>query len=273
MSGNDTGARGFPAFTARRGSQVRGQSWWGRAWADALEDTSLGERTLKKGRACARTGRLGPITVSPGRLATTGHDGDTPFTTVLTLEQLDEDDWELLWEKAADRPDVIEQLLAGDLPPDLLEAAEDARVRLLPGYGDLEADCDCDAFDHPCEHTAALCYQLSWLLDDDPTLLLLLRGRGAQQVREEVRAAVLMQAIVGSLGEEEAEVELPDGTPAEEVFGRRPAPLPDLPPLPAPPARQDAADPLERLVADAAVRARELLAYAHGLDDQAGAPG
>ncbi|WP_224277256.1 SWIM zinc finger family protein [Streptomyces sp. LS1784] len=284
MSGDETGARGFPAFAACRGSRARGQSWWGKAWADALEDTSLDEETLKKGRAYARTGRLGPITVSPGRVSTTGYEGDTPFRTVLTLEELDEDEWELLWEKTAERPDVTDELLAGELPPDLLEAAEDARVRLLPGYGDLEADCECDAFDHPCKHAAALCYQVSWLLDEDTMMLLLLRGRGVQEAREELRSVLLMQAIVGGLGDEDADgaqeeakagpkadtAQLPDGTPAEEVFGREPAALPGLPPLPGPPVRQDAslagagADPLEQLVTDAAVRARELLAYTHG---------
>ncbi|MFJ9446247.1 SWIM zinc finger family protein [Kitasatospora sp. NPDC101235] len=285
MSGDETGARGFPAFAARRGSRARGQSWWGKAWADALEDTSLDEETLKKGRAYARTGRLGPITVSPGHISTTGYEGDTPFRTVLTLEELDEDEWELLWEKTAERPDVTDELLAGELPPDLLEAAEDARVRLLPGYGDLEADCECDAFDHPCKHAAALCYQVSWLLDEDTMLLLLLRGRGAQEAREELRSVLLMQAIVGGLGDEDADgaqeeeakagskaaaAQLPDGTPAEEVFSREPAALPELPPLPGPPVRQDASlagvgsDPLEQLVTGAAVRARELLAYTHG---------
>ncbi|NXY96128.1 SWIM zinc finger family protein [Streptomyces sp. BR123] len=295
-SGDETGARGFPAFAARRGSRARGRSWWGKAWADALEGTSLDEESLKKGRAYARTGRLGPITVSPGRISTTGYEGDTPFRTVLTLEELDDAEWESLWEKTAERPDATDELLAGELPPDLLEAAEDARVRLLPGYGDLEAECDCGAFDHPCKHAAALCYQASWLLDEDTMLLLLLRGRGAQEAQEELRSVLLMQAIVGSLGDgdgdgdadgAEAEAEagsqaaaaqLPDGTPAEEVFGREPAALPELPPLPGPPVRQAVssaaagADPLEQLVTGAAVRARELLAYALGFTAEPPAP-
>ncbi|MFF4173843.1 SWIM zinc finger family protein [Streptomyces sp. NPDC001744] len=298
MSGDETGARGFPAFAARRGGRARGQSWWGRAWADALEDTSLDEEALKKGRAHARAGRLGPITVSPGRVSTTGYEGDAPFRTVLTLERLDEDDWEALWEKAADRPDVADGFLAGELPPDLLEAAEDARVRLLPGYGDLEADCDCDAFEHPCKHAAALCYQVSWLLDEDATLLLLLRGRDAEEAREELRSVLLMRAIIGDLGdlddedddEEDADAEedateeegtavpLPDGVPAEDAFAREPAALPGLPPLPGPPPGRDAssagagADPLEELVTTAAVRARELLAHIHGFTAEPPAP-
>ncbi|MCZ0982668.1 hypothetical protein O1L60_37395 [Streptomyces diastatochromogenes] len=46
---------------------------------------------------------------------------------------------------------------------------------LLPGIGDLEAECGCEAWDH-CPHTAALCYQVARLLDEDPFVLLLMRG-------------------------------------------------------------------------------------------------
>ncbi|MFD0332587.1 hypothetical protein ACFQZ0_01950 [Streptomyces erythrogriseus] len=112
---------------------------------------------------------------------------------------LDDDAWDLLWEKTADRPAETEALLAGDLPEDLLEAVEDARVRMLPGYGDLDADCDCDCdgLDHPCPHATALAYQLSWLLDADPWLLLLIRGRAAEEAVEELKSALLLRALAG----------------------------------------------------------------------------
>ncbi|MFJ3566983.1 SWIM zinc finger family protein [Streptomyces diastaticus] len=285
MSANDRQARGFPAFAARRGGRVRGQSWWGKAWADALEDTSLDEDALKRGRSYARTGQLGPITVSPGELSTTGYEDGSPFRTVLTLHELDDAAWESLWEKTAALPEVADGLLAGELPPDLMEAAEDARVSLLPGYGDLEADCDCDSFEYVCTHAAALSYQASWLLDEDPFLLLLLRGRSEQEAQEELRSVVLMAAIAGGLGgggtqpePQPAPVPLPEGIPAADLFGRTPAALPALPPLPAPPVVANASsaqigtDPLERLIHGAALRGRELLAYTHGLTPEPPAP-
>ncbi|MGW7416911.1 SWIM zinc finger family protein [Streptomyces sp. NPDC054863] len=280
MSGEHRGARGFPAFAARKGSRSRGQSWWGRAWTEAVEDAGLDEDSLKKGRSFARSGRLGPITLSPGRIATQVYDGDSSFSTVLTLDVLDDEEWELLWEKSAERPAVLAELLDGAVPPDLLESAEDARVRLLPGYGELEPDCDCDSFDDVCAHAAALCYQTAWLLDQDQALLLLLRGRGAQEAVEELKSVLLMRALAGEdSGEEEEEesggaaappVAPPAGAvPAQDVFGRAPVALPALPALPGAPARRDpvsgiGTDPLEQLVADASVRARELLAHVHG---------
>ncbi len=278
-----SGARGFPAFAARRGGRARGQSFWAAQWTEAVEDVWPEEGPLKKGRSFARTGRIGPITVSPGRVAAEVYGGEETYRTRLTLTVLDDDEWDLLWEKTADRPAETEALLAGDLPEDLLEAVEDARVRMLPGYGDLDADCDCDALDHPCPHATALAYQLSWLLDTDPWLLLLIRGRDAEEAVEELKSALLLRALAGD-DEEDDEPDdeetgdgtaggtatTPDDSPQRAAYARPAAALPALPPLPEPPAAPEEpltgieADPLDRLAADAALRARELLAYAHG---------
>ncbi|MFF9755238.1 hypothetical protein ACF1FC_21075 [Streptomyces sp. NPDC014344] len=280
-----SGARGFPAFAARRGGRARGQSFWAKAWAEAMEDVWPEEGPLKKGRSLARTGRIGPITVSTGRVAAEVHGGEETYRTQLTLTVLDDDEWDLLWEKTAGRPAETGALLAGDLPEDLLEAVEDARVRMLPGYGDLDADCDCDALDHPCPHATALAYQLSWLLDTDPWLLVLIRGRGEQEAVEELKSAVLLRALAGDdedgepgeTGEGGSRPEATAGTPDPDAYAAQRAAysrpttaLPALPPLPEPPTAPEEpltgieADPLDRLAADAALHARELLAHVHG---------
>ncbi|KEG38111.1 hypothetical protein DJ64_23820, partial [Streptomyces griseorubens] len=237
-------ARGFPAFPARRGGRARGRSFWAARWTEAMEDVWPEEGPLKKGRSFARTGRIGPITVSPGRVAAEVHGGEETHRTRLTLTVLDDDEWDLLWEKTADRPAETKALLAGDLPEDLLEAVEDARVRVLPGYGDLDADCDCDAPDHPCPHATALAYQLSWLLDSDPWLLLLIRGRAAGEAVEELKSALLLRALAGDEEEDEpgetgTETEPATTPPAPDpgtyaaqraAYARPATPLPALPP-------------------------------------------
>ncbi|MFC8920335.1 hypothetical protein ACFT5C_31755 [Streptomyces sp. NPDC057116] len=281
----ESGARGFPAFAARKGGRARGQSFWARAWTGAVEDTWPEEESLKRGRAFARTGRIGPITVSSGRIAAEVYGGEAAYTTVVTLAELDAGEWELLWEKAADRPAVTEELLAGELPEDLLEAVEDARVRMLPGYGDLDADCDCDALEHPCAHATALCYQVSWLLDAEPWLLALVRGRDAGEALEELKSELMLRAMTGADEDEDEEDEegygdeggeqeaagAPPGVDPVAAWARGAVPLPAPPPLPPLPAGAGEpvtgieADPLEQLVTDAAVRARGLLAYALGL--------
>jgi uncharacterized Zn finger protein len=70
----------------------------------------------------------------------------------------------------------IAALLAGDLPHLLVEHAEEAGVELLPYGGELGSACTCPAWVDPCVHALAVLYQLTWLLEADPFVLLRLRG-------------------------------------------------------------------------------------------------
>src|SRR5690606_3105636 len=94
-------------------------------------------------------------------------------------------EWDRLLEVAAAEAGHLAALLDGELPPRLVEDAAAAGVELLPGVGELEAECECGAWDH-CPHSAALSYQVAPLLDRDPFLLLMLRGRGQAELLTEV---------------------------------------------------------------------------------------
>lgn len=291
MSGCDGGAaRGFPAFPPRRGGG--GHSWWARAWVRALEDTSLDAAQLRQGRRYAATGRVGAITVSPGRIAAPvlGVDG-IPYEAVVLVERLTDEEWDRFLGEVAAKAGRIAALLDRDMPHDLVEAAQDAGVRLLPGIGGLEPECDCGGFELPCRHAAALCYQVSWLLDDEPLLLLLLRGRGERELLASLRAHHYKSGAAADAEEaaqeggpsrtgspshgDEDRRSRPDkgglervaGVAAAQAYARGVGELPAPPPVPGDcsllpaPAPAPGVDPrsLVRLAADAAVRARELL--------------
>lgn len=168
-----TRARGFPAFPARPGR--RGRSWWAREFVAALEDAALDGSTLRHGRRFA--GRLGPISVAPGRVSAVADDPDGVVETVVDLPVLTDAEWDRFIEQVAAEAGHLAALLDGQLPRALVHAADAAGVALLPGIGELESDCDCPDVGDPCHHSAALCYQTAWLLDDDPLVLTLLRGR------------------------------------------------------------------------------------------------
>ncbi|TDU84219.1 SWIM zinc finger protein [Kribbella voronezhensis] len=219
-------ARGFAAFAARRGS-TRARSWWGRSWGQALEDTSLDLGQLKKGRRLANSGQVGTITVSPGRIAATVHAPEATYESVVVVDRLSPDEWTRFLDQVGSRAGHIAALLDGEMPHDLIEAAADAAVPLLPGIGDLDPSCTCDGWELPCLHAAALCYQVGWLLDEDPFVLLLIRGRSREQLLDD-----LQQRATGTPLPEATPA--PAGVPASEVFeGGAPAELPELPALPA----------------------------------------
>lgn len=250
-----TNARGFAAFPPQRAGARFATSWWGRAWIQALEDTSLDHVLLRKGRAYAKTGQLGPITVSPGRLAAVA---ESEYDTVVRVEQLTDAAWERFLDQVAAKAGHIAALLDRDMPHDLVEAAEDAAVPLLPAVGDLEPECSCPDWGHPCKHAAALCYQASWLLDADPFVLLLLRGRGERDLIEALQRRDVPAAPP------------PSGVPAAPAYAAGVPPLPEPPPYDvvySPPALEPAdgvnVGALAVLAASAAGRARELLLRGH----------
>jgi uncharacterized Zn finger protein len=191
--------RGFPAFAAaKRGRGTFARSWWGKAWIKALEDTALAQQPLKNGRRYAYAGRVGTITVSPGRLAAMVDGGpEGTFRTVVSVPQLTDVEWTRFLDRVTSRAGHIAALLDKDMPHDLVDAAEDAGIQLLPGIGDLEPDCDCPDWELPCQHAAALCYQASWLLDADPFVLLLLRGRGERELLDELHVRKAPTAMAG----------------------------------------------------------------------------
>jgi uncharacterized Zn finger protein len=255
-------AQGFPAFAAQRRS-THGRSWWAKAWVQALEDTSLDAGQLRKGRRYANSGQVGTITISPGRIAATVYSPEDTYESVVQIDKLSDDDWRRFREQVAARSGHIAALLDGEMPHQLVEAASDAGVALLPGIGDLDPSCTCDAWELPCQHAAALCYQVAWLLDADPFVLLLVRGR--------TRAALLDELQASSARPAEAGVALAD------VIADTPAALPEPPGLPAQATIEQLAvagiEPpdgfgpatLQLLVLDAARRARSVLsALLHG---------
>ncbi|MFE2373801.1 SWF or SNF family helicase [Streptomyces sp. NPDC059398] len=275
MSGTDAPERTFAALAPREGRAFAG-TWWGRAWLKALEDTALDGGQLKKGRGYARRGAVGAMTVRPGRITAVVRDPDSArYRSDVLLQQLSDQEWDRFLGMAVESAGHIAALLDREMPPHLVEDAAAAGVELLPGPGDLEPECSCDAWDH-CPHTAALGYQVARLLDEDPFVLLLIRGRGERELLDELQrrsaGQAAGQASAGACGEDDE----PGGVRADEVF----AALATLPPLPAPPPVPDAPgrppsletesgpgpglDPgaLEFLAADAARRAAVLLTEA-----------
>ncbi|MFF7382278.1 SWIM zinc finger family protein [Streptomyces griseoluteus] len=255
--------RTFPSFAPRPERQDFATTWWGQAWVDALEHTALDADRLARGRGYADAGHVDAITVTPGLvLAYVRGSRPRPYRVQLRLRRLSDEDWERLLAAAVDSPADIAALLDKELPHTLA----DLGLPLLPGPGDLIPQCSCPDSGRPCKHAAALCYQTARLLDADPFVLLLLRGRGERELLDTLsrRSAASAARAAGERGPAAQ-----PGVRASEALAGRP-----LPPLPAPqpapahpeappayPAAPGGPDPfaLDQLATDAAARAHALL--------------
>jgi len=179
------GAITYPRFAARA-RVARATSWWGKAWVRAVEESAYGEGELRRSRADARAGHVGGITIEPGLFFAAVQHGDDLWSPRVALPVLEPGQRDAFVEVVAARTGRVAALLAGTLPHDVVEESEESGVELLPYGGEFEAACPCDAWTQPCAHALAVLHQCAWLIDDDPFVLLHLRGLS----REELLAAL-----------------------------------------------------------------------------------
>jgi uncharacterized Zn finger protein len=274
--------RTFAALPPARGRGFA-DSWWGRAWLKALEDTALDGEQVKTGRRLARAGAVGAVSVRPGRITAVVRDRDgTAHRADVLLAELSGEQWNRFVDMAVERAGHVAALLDREMPPHLVEDAAAAGIELLPGMGDLEPECGCGAWDH-CGHTAALCHQVARLLDQDPFVLLLMRGRAERALLD----ALQYRSAPPAVEEEEEEaaepssgVDAAEAYAAGDVLPSLPA-LPELPAQPGVPPSLDAEAPpapgvdpaaLEFLAARTAVEAHRVLAEALSAGPEPHAP-
>ncbi|MEQ6902974.1 SWIM zinc finger family protein [Nocardioides sp. YIM 152588] len=187
----------YPRQAAPRGG-VR--TWWGKAWQRAVEEAAYSETELKGGRTAARRGEVGGISVDAGALLAAVRDGDDAWTVSVEVPVLDADAARGLVEVVAAESGRIASLLAGDLPHDLVEHAEEVGVELLPYGGELAASCACPHYLDPCPHAIAVLVQVGWLVDGDPLVLFALRGLDREALLAALHARASQDGAGGAGG-------------------------------------------------------------------------
>jgi len=132
--------------------------------------------------------------VGPGSLLAAVTEGDDAWTVTVDVPVLAPEALAAFGELVAAESGRIARLLAGELPHQLVEHAEESGVELLPYGGELVAECTCGAWTQPCRHALAVLLQFTWLVDADPLLLVLLRGLS----REDLLAALHARTVAAT---------------------------------------------------------------------------
>jgi len=171
---------------SKRGSFAK--NWWAQRWIAALERLVDSGR-LSRGRTYARKGQVLSIEESKyGISARVQGSRKTPYRISIQITSLTDAEWDKVFDALAEQAIFTAQLLAGEMPQDIEQAFETAKVSLFPAKrGDLVTDCSCPDYANPCKHVAATHYILGERFDEDPFLIFRLRGRTQKQVMEALR--------------------------------------------------------------------------------------
>jgi uncharacterized Zn finger protein len=266
--------------------QVPGQTWWGRAWVDALEQRArLDPNRLPRGRDYALEGAVGELVLAPGEVRARVQGRRTrPYDVRIRVRRFADEEWDRVLDAISAQLGRAAALLDGELPPDVAGDIAAAGLDLLPGAGEVGPRCTCPDEADPCKHSAAVCYLVADALDADPFAVLLLRGRTRGEVLAGLRArrrgadravATASPAPTAPTGIDTGSAaggDHDDGVDARAAYAAAlstaPIPVPPMPPkrpghpaaLPVdpPPWRAGLRDDLLSLAADAARRGWEL---------------
>ncbi|MFZ5452120.1 MAG: SWIM zinc finger family protein [Thermodesulfobacteriota bacterium] len=168
---------------SRRGAFA--SSWWGQRWIKVLESFDIGER-LNRGRTYARKGQVMDIEIEKGavRAAVQGSRSH-PYKVEVRFRPLSRAQWYQVAKALGSRFISLARLLAGEMPEDIENVFESAKLSLFPHrLRDLETACSCPDWSNPCKHTAAVFYLLAEEFDRDPFLLFKLRGLAREELFE-----------------------------------------------------------------------------------------
>lgn len=206
-------AKGGIKSQSKRGAF--GSSWWAKRWIAVLESFRIGGR-LSRGRSYARKGQVLSILVEKGHVrAQVQGSRSRPYRVVIEVKTLKKTAWKKLAKALSRQAVFAAKLLVGEMPEQIEEAFEKAKLSLFPEKrGDLATSCTCPDYANPCKHIAAVYYLLGEEFDRDPFLIMKLRG-------------IEQEELIALIGSPMGVSKLPEAPPPE--------PLPDEP-LPAEPA-------------------------------------
>ncbi len=191
------------------------KNWWAQRWITALERL-LDSGRLSRGRSYARKGQVLSIDETKrGIEARVQGSRATPYKIQIQITPLTDHQWEQVIDALSEQAIFSAQLLAGEMPQDIENAFDAARVSLFPSHrNDLITSCSCPDSANPCKHIAATHYILGERFDEDPFLIFRLRGRTQDQVMTTLR-----QRRAGEHQDDEDEVEVPETIiPLEELL-------------------------------------------------------
>src|SRR5262245_57957868 len=155
-----------------------GRTWWSQRWLRPLDELDAEfDGRLARGRAIARDGGVLQMRVEAGViLATITGSYWERYDVTLEVPALAEAAWARVMDELTRDTLMVATLLAGAMPTGIEAAFTRAGAPLFVQMEELTGDCACADGFRPCRHVLATIYAMAAHLDQEPLLLLQLRG-------------------------------------------------------------------------------------------------
>ena len=165
---------------------------WSAAWLSAMGEEGRGyAERLGRGPYYVSRGAVRGLEITAGRAsASFQHGRQRTQRVVIEVGRLPDHEWEAMVETLAAELRFTAAVADGRLPAEAVPLLDEAGVHLAPTRDEVTESCSCtESGGDPCRHIASVHHALARELDEDPFLLLRLRGRDVRTLRAAMRAA------------------------------------------------------------------------------------
>lgn len=165
-------------------------AWPAGPWlARMLRDVD--DATRVEGMEFARKGQTAHLDVEPGRIVGEVQDIDPrPHRIRIEFSPIGRDDWKKVVDSMAKEARYAAKLVSGDVSPEIAEPFAAAGIALLPDEETIAIQCGCGRTG--CRHLATVAYLMAERMEQDPLLVLTLRGLYGPRFLERLQEARLV---------------------------------------------------------------------------------
>ena len=166
-------------------SDMFATTWLARGWLAVIND-KCPQAVIESGRRLALADNLVGMSVVAGEIEASFRGSESsPLKIVISLSSYPEQEWERIFHMVNTCAEARYQLMEGDCPEVLNEMFYANNMHLLPSWNsDLSIACSCDSREVVCEHVVALFHLIAQDLENDPFMMLALRGGDQDQLMD-----------------------------------------------------------------------------------------
>lgn len=168
------------------------QSWHAKKWVSSIAElsSSVADQLLKS-MPIVQARLINNLNITCGKIEATVVDQ----VTTISLRQFTSGQWRVVINMLSDRAIFTTSLLNGELPEGIQDIFKQASLSLFPGkMKEFSFECDCQS-KMPCEHASALLLAFAIELEEDPSLILTLRGMPRDELLSQLRDARSDQVV------------------------------------------------------------------------------
>ena len=165
-------------------------AWPAGAWLTRML-RDVDEITSNEGLEFARKGQTSLLEIEPGRIVGEVQDIDPrPHRIRIEFNPIGREDWKKVVDSMAKEARYAAKLVSGDVSPEIAEPFAAAGIALLPEEENISIQCGCGR--EGCRHLATLAYLTAERMEQDPLLVLTLRGLYGPRFLERLQEARLV---------------------------------------------------------------------------------